>query len=285
MGEPARFLAPGAGTVEVTSPGRYVVWHEYRSTFENRTYRAEPALPDGVRFTILAPDGASLRLDRGGSQSWSDGETERRAVGQFQARTAGRHSVVVEGSFPPRVIAVAPDFLRRMVATIGGAIALVLLGVGGGTGLAVVAFGRRADAERAAAAAPGIPAFAGTVFAATAPAGTAPPLPSDAERGLREMVTLVYALQAASIVVGVTLIGGVIIDYLKRDEAAGTWLESHIHWQIRTFWWTLAWTVIGFVTFIVLIGIVILAAAAIWFIYRVAKGWVELRAGRPVGVR
>ena len=101
IGQPLRFLAPGAGTLEVPSPGRYVIWHDYRTTFENRTYQAEPALPDGVRFTILGPDGAALLLEPGGSQTWSDAESERRAVGQFRARSAGRHSVVVEGTFRP----------------------------------------------------------------------------------------------------------------------------------------------------------------------------------------
>jgi uncharacterized membrane protein len=35
--------------------------------------------------------------------------------------------------------------------------------------------------------------------------------------------------------VGVTLFAGVIINYLRREQAAGTWLESHFTWQIRTF--------------------------------------------------
>ena len=97
------------------------------------------------------------------------------------------------------------------------------------------------------------------------------------------MATLVYALYAASILVGITLIGGLVIAYLKRDDAAGTWLESHYRWQIRTFWWSLLWCVLGFATAIFVVGFAVLFAAAVWFIYRVAKGWIELRAGKPVG--
>ena len=266
IGEPLRFVAPGAATLESDGPGRYLLWHEYHGSFENRTYRAEPALPAGVKFTITGPDGVALRLEASGAQSWSEGDSHRRAVGQFQALGAGRHTVVVEGSFSPRLIAIAPDFLRKLLAAVAGAILLVLLGAGGGLGIAVYAFGRRADAARRETA-----AMQGT-----------PPGSIDKEKELREMVTLVYALQALSVVLGVTLIGGVIIDYLKRDEAAGTWLESHIRWQIRTFWWTLVWGVVGFITALILIGFVILFIAAVWFIYRVAKGWVELRAGRPM---
>src|SRR4029079_11229977 len=106
--------------------------------------------------------------------------------------------------------------------------------------------------------------------------------PADAHKDLRDMATLVYALYAASIVVGITLIGGLVVAYIKRDDAAGTWLESHYRWQIRTFWWSLAWGAIGAVTSLILVGFVVLFAAAVWFIYRIAKGWLALRAGKAV---
>ena len=66
------------------------------------------------------------------------------------------------------------------------------------------------------------------------------------------------------------------------SDLAGTILESHFRWQIRTFWWTLLWVFIGGITFIVLIGIPILFAAVIWFIYRIAKGWLNLNEGKPM---
>ena len=97
------------------------------------------------------------------------------------------------------------------------------------------------------------------------------------------MATLVYALYAASFLAGVTMIGGVVVAYLKRDDAAGTWLESHYRWQIRTFWWFLLWGAIGAITMLILVGFAVLFAAAVWFIYRVARGWLALREGKPVG--
>jgi uncharacterized membrane protein len=69
----------------------------------------------------------------------------------------------------------------------------------------------------------------------------------------------------------------VIINYVKRDDVKGTWLESHFRWQIRTFWFVLLWSVIGFVTTVILVGYVILFVNAIWLIYRIAKGWLNLR--------
>src|SRR5262249_55995820 len=77
----------------------------------------------------------------------------------------------------------------------------------------------------------------------------------DQERSLRNVATAVYALQAVGVLVPVVLpwIVGVVIDYIKRDDARGTWVESHFTWQIRTFWWSLLWAVIGGILLLVLI--------------------------------
>jgi uncharacterized membrane protein len=86
----------------------------------------------------------------------------------------------------------------------------------------------------------------------------------------------VYALQAASFLFVITLLVGAIINYVKREDVKGTWLESHFRWQIRTFWFTLLWAVVGFFTSFILIGYVILFFNAIWLIYRIVKGWLNL---------
>lgn len=265
--EPVRFVAPGAGSIEVASPGRYVIWHEHRTTFENRVYRSDPGLPAGARFTVRGPDGPPLPVAAAGARTWTGGKVERQAVGRFDAPVAGRYTVVLDGPFPPMVIAVMPDFMVRMLLAGAGALLLALLGVGGGIGLFVWALGASGSA------APGPVTSAGVDAASPG-----------ADKEIRDMATLVYALYAASVVVGITLLGGLVIAYLKRDDAAGTWLESHYRWQIRTFWWSLLWAVIGLATALILVGFAVMFAAAVWFIYRVARGWLALRAGRPVGV-
>src|SRR3954469_5284398 len=102
------------------------------------------------------------------------------------------------------------------------------------------------------------------------------------EQGLKTVATVVYALQAAGFFVGVTWIVAVIVDYVKRDDAAGTWLESHYRWQIRTFWFGLLWGVIGGLLALIIIGFIVLAADAIWIIYRIVKGWLRLAEQREV---
>jgi uncharacterized membrane protein len=106
----------------------------------------------------------------------------------------------------------------------------------------------------------------------------------DAEKlnSLKTLTAVVYGLQAAGFFVGITWIVAIVMNYVKREEVAGTWIESHFRWQIRTFWWGLLWGVIGVVLAFVLVGFVVLAADTVWIIYRIVKGWLSLNEGKPV---
>ena len=112
----------------------------------------------------------------------------------------------------------------------------------------------------------------------------------------------IYALHAFSLLTGVlgaaTVVGAflagwpsiiaVILNYVKRSEARGTWLESHFRWQIRTFWFGLLWVVLCLLFVVVTLGIGIviawlpLAVVGLWFIYRIARGWLALNDRRPM---
>jgi uncharacterized membrane protein len=112
----------------------------------------------------------------------------------------------------------------------------------------------------------------------------------------------IYALHAFSLLTGIvgvaTVFGAfltgwpsilaVILNYVKRGETRGTWLESHFRWQIRTFWFGLLWISLCVLFIVVTLGIGILiawipmVAVGLWFIYRVVRGWVALNDGRPM---
>ena len=100
--------------------------------------------------------------------------------------------------------------------------------------------------------------------------------------GLKTITQVVYALQALSFAFGVTALIGLIINYVKREDVAGTLYENHFDWQIRTFWWGLLWGVVGVLTIWFVIGFFVLFAAWVWMIYRVVKGWLKLTEGKPV---
>ncbi len=114
------------------------------------------------------------------------------------------------------------------------------------------------------------------------------------------MTHIIYALHTASLVIGVTTavaiitafifgipsIIAVILNYMKQSEVRGTYLESHFRWQIRTFWFGVMWFVIGWVLVFTLIGIpfalLVFGVLGLWFIYRIARGWLRLKDKEPM---
>lgn len=115
---------------------------------------------------------------------------------------------------------------------------------------------------------------------------------------------LTYALHAIGLAIGAfgaaTVVGSfifgwpsiiaVIINYVKRGDARGTWLESHFAWQIRTFWWAVLWSIVVFLAglplTLVVIGFGIWAIGffllGVWAVYRIATGWMRLNDRRAV---
>ena len=80
----------------------------------------------------------------------------------------------------------------------------------------------------------------------------------------------------------------VILNYLKRSEVRGSYLDTHFRWQIRTFWYALLWFAIAIVLFVTVIGIpfawVLAVAAGLWVLYRIIRGWLALSSGAPMPV-
>jgi uncharacterized membrane protein len=98
----------------------------------------------------------------------------------------------------------------------------------------------------------------------------------------RNITQIIYFLYAASIFAGISAIVAIIVNYVKRDDVAGTWLESHFRWQIRTFWFSIMWGVIGMITSVIGVGIVVFIAAGIWAIYRIVKGMLNFYDNKPM---
>ena len=96
---------------------------------------------------------------------------------------------------------------------------------------------------------------------------------------------MLFRSQAISFFLVITLIIAVIINYVKRNDVKDSWLESHYRWQIRNFWYSLLWLSLGGLSFNQGIGAFILFAWAIWFIYRIIKGWIYLNDKKPLYVK
>ncbi len=123
------------------------------------------------------------------------------------------------------------------------------------------------------------------------------PAPDDS---LVTLAHIIYGLHALSILIGVTsaatIIGAfvfgipsivaVVLNYLRQDEVRGTWLESHFRWQIRTFWFGALWFGVALLLVMTVVGLLIvwipLIGAGIWVIYRIVRGWLNLKDRRPM---
>jgi len=113
---------------------------------------------------------------------------------------------------------------------------------------------------------------------------------------------VVYALHAFSLLTGIigtaTVVGAfltgwpsilaVMLNYIKRSDVRGTWLESHFRWQIRTFWFGLLWIALCGIFIIATFGIGLLfmwlpiSLVGLWFVYRIVRGWITLSDSRPM---
>ena len=92
----------------------------------------------------------------------------------------------------------------------------------------------------------------------------------------KNLTNLIYLLQAIAIFTALPFFLAVIINYVKKEDVKGSIAESHFRWQIRTFWFSLLWGILGVILAYVLVGFGILFVNYIWVIYRIVKGWLRL---------
>jgi uncharacterized membrane protein len=118
--------------------------------------------------------------------------------------------------------------------------------------------------------------------------------------GLITLTHVIYALHAFSAFTGLispalivtAFLSGwpsiiaVILNYAKRADVRGTWLDSHFGWQIRTFWYAFLWLLLGWLAFVTLIGIPVAFAiwilTGLWVLYRIVRGWMALSSRKAL---
>lgn len=117
--------------------------------------------------------------------------------------------------------------------------------------------------------------------------------PGPRERSLKTVGTVSYLLHLI-VAVGAVLPGiqasvallivAFVIDLVKKDEAAGTWQESHFRWRIRSVLWAGALYVVTIPLWLLLFvpGWIAWAVISIWFLYRIVRGWLNLHGNQPM---
>ena len=121
---------------------------------------------------------------------------------------------------------------------------------------------------------------------------------------LIRLTHVIYGLHAFSLLTGIlgaaTVVGAfltgwpsiiaVVLNYVKRSDVAGTWLDSHFRWQIRTFWFGLLWVALCFAFVLMTFGLGVVVVwlplmfVGVWFIYRIVRGWLRLVDRQPMYV-
>ena len=78
----------------------------------------------------------------------------------------------------------------------------------------------------------------------------------------------------------------VIVGAVKRPDVSGTYLESHVSWLSRTFWWGLVWIVVCAILSVILVIVLLwwlpFTVLFVWYLYRVIRGWLRLSEDRPI---
>ncbi|WP_280152783.1 hypothetical protein [Piscinibacter sp. XHJ-5] len=116
---------------------------------------------------------------------------------------------------------------------------------------------------------------------------------SDRERSLRTIGHISYLLHLV-VAIGAVLPGvqasvvlllvAFVLDLVKRDDAAGTWQESHFRWRIRSVLWAGGLYILTAPLWLLLVapGWIAWVVISIWFLYRIVRGWMNLNSGTPM---
>jgi uncharacterized membrane protein len=113
------------------------------------------------------------------------------------------------------------------------------------------------------------------------------------DRGLKTVGHISYLLHTIVAVAAVwpgaqasiaLLLVAFILDLVKRDDAVGTWQESHFRWRIKTVLWAGGLYLLTAPLWLLLLvpGWIAWTGVSIWFLYRVVRGWMNLNNARPM---
>ena len=115
---------------------------------------------------------------------------------------------------------------------------------------------------------------------------------SEKEQGLKTIGQISYAIHAvvafAAVMPGIQasillLLAAFVLDLVKKDDAAGSWQQSHFAWRIRSVLWAgVLYVITSPLWLLVLPGWIAWVLISLWFLYRVVRGWVNLNSNTPM---
>jgi uncharacterized membrane protein len=114
--------------------------------------------------------------------------------------------------------------------------------------------------------------------------------PDDALKTVGHISYLLHTIVAVGAVLPgvqasvVLLIVAFLIDLVKKDDAAGTWQESHFSWRIRSVLWAGGLYLVTAPLWLLFLvpGWIAWGLVSIWFLYRIVRGWIRLNRNQPM---
>ena len=111
-----------------------------------------------------------------------------------------------------------------------------------------------------------------------------PPFQSSSDQDpQRKLMYIIYGLFGLGILFGgMPTIAGVIVAYIKKDELFGSYYYDHIQFLIRTFWGSMVGMLIGILLVFLFVGVAVIWAISIWYMFRVIYGFIKLMDNKSV---
>ncbi|PIQ42865.1 MAG: hypothetical protein COV52_05720 [Gammaproteobacteria bacterium CG11_big_fil_rev_8_21_14_0_20_46_22] len=98
----------------------------------------------------------------------------------------------------------------------------------------------------------------------------------------RTLTHAIYLCFVLGVFLPPLIIVAILLNYFNEDDVAGSWLHTHFAWQSQTFWKALIWYLIGLLLCLIAIGVIVIFAVYVWYLYRMIKGWIYLSDNLPM---
>ena len=101
----------------------------------------------------------------------------------------------------------------------------------------------------------------------------------------RTTLTIAYVLHVVGPFTAFLLnLAGLVLNHIKAAETKNHYIRSHHVWMLRTFWWTLLWSLLSWPLCLIVVGFFTLAIVGLWWLYRVIRGLINFAERRPMPI-
>lgn len=146
-------VVPGQAELRLDTPGRYTIYHEYRTVGGNKVYGSDQPLPPLTVTVVSRQTGAEVAVKPATvNEHYSLGSRSGRSIMAFTVEQPGTYVLAaryVDGASGPEVVfAVGPGFAGGLVGTILGGMAVLFGSLLASGTLAGVTFWKRYRAKQ-----------------------------------------------------------------------------------------------------------------------------------------